>query len=144
MDFQAAAPSGRGLFFKRYRVDYFSFGFGFLAGMVTYRMFINLLGIGYSVRFFKEIEKNSIMLLAAATESIAYIQQVKYTYMSDLGASESTIKVTQNIEKQNFELWKASVISNVKTNYPKYIEPSYEDWEQALKLLDNIYKRKHT
>ena len=84
------------------------------------------------------------MLLAAATESIAYIQQVKYTYMSDLGASESTIKVTQNIEKQNFELWKASVISNVKTNYPKYIEPSYEDWEQALKLLDNIYKRKHT
>ncbi len=84
------------------------------------------------------------MLLAAATESIAYIQQVKYTYMSDLGVSEKTIKVTQNIEKQNFELWKASVVTNMRANYPKYIEPSYGDWEGALKLLDNIYKRKRT
>ena len=72
-------------------MDYFSMGIGFVAGMITYRMFIGLFGIGYAARFFKEIEKHCIMLLAAATESIAYIQQVKYTYMSDLGVSEKTI-----------------------------------------------------
>lgn len=125
-------------------MDYFSMGIGFVAGMITYRMFISLFGIGYAARFFKEIEKHCIMLLAAATESIAYIQQVKYTYMSDLGVSEKTIKVTKNIEKQNFELWKASVVTNMKANYPKYIEPTYEDWEGALQLLDEIYKRKRT
>lgn len=125
-------------------MDYFSIGVGFLAGMITYRMFINILGIGYAARFFKEIEKHCIMLLAAATESIAYIQQVKYTYMTDLGISDKTIKVTQNIEKQNFELWKASVVTNMRANYPKYIDPSYSDWEGALKLLDSIYKRKRT
>ncbi len=125
-------------------MDYFSMGIGFDAGMITYRMFVGLFGIGYAARFFKEIEKNCIMLLASATESIAYIQQIKYAYMSDLGVSEKTIKVTKNIEKQNFELWKASVVTNMKANYPKYIEPSYKDWEGALQLLDEIYKRKRT
>jgi hypothetical protein len=125
-------------------LDYYSVGLGFLFGLVTYRMLINILGIGYSVKFFKTVEQNCIMLLAAATESIAYIQQIKYNYMADLGVSESIIKTTQNIEEHNFELWKASVISNVKANYPKYIEPSYEDWEQALKILDGIYNRKRT
>jgi hypothetical protein len=125
-------------------MDYLSIGIGFLFGLITYRTFAGFLGIGYAVRFFKEIEKHCIMLLAAATESIAYIQQIKYNYMSDLGVTENTIKVTKNIEEQNFELWKASVVTNMKANYPRYIEPSYKDWEQALQLLDKIYKRKRT
>ena len=125
-------------------MDYFSIGIGFVAGMITYRMFAGFFVIGYASKLFREIEKHCIMLLAAATESIAYIQQIKYSYMSDLGVSESTIKVTKDIEKQNFELWKASVITNMKSNYPKYIEPSYKDWKEALELLDEIYKRKHT
>ena len=125
-------------------MDYFSIGIGFVAGMITYRMFAGLFVIGYAARFFREIEKHCIMLLAAATESIAYIQQIKYNYMSDLGVPERTIKMTKDIEKQNFEFWKASVITNMKSNYPKYIEPSYKDWKEALELLDEIYKRKHT
>ena len=112
--------------------------------MITYRMFVGLFVIGYAARLFREVEKHCIMLLAAATESISYIQQIKYNYMTDLGVQEKTIKITKDIEKQNFELWKASVVTNMKANYPKYIEPSYKDWEEALELLDNIYKRKHT
>ena len=125
-------------------MDYFSVGIGFIIGMITYRMFVGLFVIGYAARLFREIEKHCIMLLAAATESISYIQQNKYNYMTDLGVQERTIKITKDIEKQNFELWKASVVTNMKANYPKYIEPSYKDWEEALELLDNIYKRKHT
>ena len=125
-------------------MDYFSVGIGFIIGMITYRMFVGLFVIGYAARLFREIEKHCIMLLAAATESISYIQQIKYNYMTDLGVQERTIKITKDIEKQNFELWKASVVTNMKANYPKYIEPSYKDWEEALELLDNIYKRKHT
>ena len=125
-------------------MDYFSVGIGFIIGMITYRMFVGLFVIGYAARLFREVEKHCIMLLAAATESISYIQQIKYNYMTDLGVQEKTIKITKDIEKQNFELWKASVVTNMKANYPKYIEPSYKDWEEALELLDNIYKRKHT
>ena len=125
-------------------MDYFSVGIGFIIGMITYRMFVGLFVIGYAARLFREVEKHCIMLLAAATESISYIQQIKYNYMTDLGVQERTIKITKDIEKQNFELWKASVVTNMKANYPKYIEPSYKDWEEALELLDNIYKRKHT
>ena len=125
-------------------MDYFSVGIGFIIGMITYRMFVGLFVIGYAARLFREVEKHCIMLLAAATESISYIQQIKYNYMTDLGVQEKTIKITKDIEKQNFELWKASVVTNMKANYPKYIEPSYKDWKEALELLDNIYKRKHT
>ena len=125
-------------------MDYFSIGIGFIAGMITYRMFAGLFVIGYAAKLFREVEKHCIMLLAAATESISYIQQIKYNYMTDLGVQEKTIKITKDIEKQNFELWKASVVTNMKANYPKYIEPSYKDWKEALELLDNIYKRKHT
>ena len=123
-------------------MDYYSIAIGFITGFACSQILVGLLGLGRSVRFFREIEQQSIMILASVTEALAYIQQVKHNYMIEVGTPESTIKLTKNVEDHNFELWKASVISNVKSNYPKNIQPDYNGWTSALQLLDKIYSRK--
>ena len=66
-------------------MDMYSVGCGFLAGLVTYRMCVGLVGLGRIVLFFKEVEKHSILVLASVAESLAYIQQVKINSMIDSG-----------------------------------------------------------
>ena len=125
-------------------MDYFSMGIGFVAGMITYRMFISLFGIGYAARFFKEIEKHCLMMLISVSEAVSYIQHIKYETMVQSELPENTIQLTKNIDKQNFELWKSTVIANLTSHYPKSLAPSYKTWEEALKLLNKIYDRKRT
>ena len=123
-------------------MDMFSVGCGFLAGLITLRMCVGIVGLGRVGTFFKQIEKHSILVLASVAESLAYIQQVKINSMVDSGYPEDTIKMTKDVDEHNFELWKASVITNVTSNYPKYISPSYETWDEALELLDMIYHKR--
>ena len=124
-------------------MDYFSMGIGFVAGMITYRMFIGLFGIGYAARFFKEIEKHCIMLLAAATESIAYIQSIKFQTMTDLKLDENTIKLTKNVDEHNFKRWKRAAITNLHESYPSMLkdEEKYYDWKTAMDFLERIYRQ---
>ena len=97
-------------------MDMFSVGCGFLAGLITHRMCVGLVGLGRVALFFKEVEKHSILVLASVAESLAYIQQVKINSMIDSGYPEDTINMTRGVDGHNFELWKASVIANVTSN----------------------------
>ena len=125
-------------------MDIISTGIGFIIGMLFYRMFQNLFGFTWAVLFFKEIEKNSLLMLINVAEAIAYIQQIKYNIMVESEIPEDTIKLSKNIDQQNFELWKATVITNLTSHYPTLVPPTYRTWEEALKLLDKIYHRKRT
>tara|TARA_Y100000310_G_C20569424_1_gene757222 strand:- start:94 stop:471 length:378 start_codon:yes stop_codon:yes gene_type:complete len=125
-------------------MDIISIGTGFVMGILFYRMFQNLFGVTWAILFFKEIEKNSLLMLISVAEAISYIQQIKYNTMVESEVPESTIKLTKNIDQQNFELWKTTVITNLTSYYPKLVQPSYRTWAEALKLLDKIYHRKRT
>ena len=117
---------------------------GFIIGLLFYRLFRNILGITYAALFFRQVEKHCLMMLISVSEALSYIQQVKYDMMVESEVPENTIKLTKNIDKQNFEFWKSTVISNLTANYPKNLKPAYGTWTEALKLLDKIYDRKHT
>ena len=125
-------------------MDIISIGTGFVIGILFYRVFQNLFGFTWAILFFKEIEKNSLLMLISVAEAISYIQQIKYNTMVESEVPESTIKLTKNIDQQNFELWKSTVITNLSSHYPTLVQPSYRTWEEALKLLDKIYHRKRT
>mgnify|MGYP001245450944 CR=1 FL=1 len=125
-------------------MDILSLIFGFLFGLVTYRMIENLFGIGYAILFFKEIEKHSLLMLASVAESVSYIQYVKYKTMVESEVPENTIRITKNLDDHNFSLWKSTVINNLTSAYPKTIPPAFKTWEQAIKLLDKIYYSKRT
>ena len=117
---------------------------GFVIGLLFYRMFQNILGITYAAVFFKQIEKHCLMMLISVSEAVSYIQHIKYETMVQSELPENTIQLTKNIDKQNFELWKSTVITNLTSQYPKSLAPSYKTWEEALKLLNKIYDRKRT
>ena len=125
-------------------MDIISMIFGFLFGLVTFRVVENLFGIGYAIIFFKEMEKHALLMLASVAESVAYIQHVKYKTMFESGLSENIIKTTKNLDAHNFNLWKSTVINNLTSAYPKSIPPAFKTWEEALKLLDKIYYSKRT
>ena len=125
-------------------MDTISVIIGFVFGLLFYRLFRNILGVTYAALFFRQVEKHSLMMLISVSEAISYIQQIKYGAMVEAEVPESTIRLTKNIDKQNFELWKSTVITNLTTNYPKNLKPAYKTWSEALKLLDKIYDRKHT
>lgn len=125
-------------------MDIISMIFGFLFGLVTFRVVENLFGIGYAIIFFKEMEKHALLMLASVAESVAYIQHVKYKTMFESGLSENIIKTTKNLDEHNFNLWKSTVINNLTSAYPKSIPPAFKTWEEALKLLDKIYYSKRT
>ena len=131
-------------FFVEDNMDIISMIFGFLFGLVTFRVVENLFGIGYAIIFFKEMEKNALLMLASVAESVAYIQHVKYKTMFESGLSENIIKTTKNLDEHNFNLWKSTVINNLTSAYPKSIPPAFKTWEEALKLLDKIYYSKRT
>ena len=83
-------------------------------------------------------------MLASVTESVSYIQYIKYKAMDDAKIAESEVRLTKNLDDHNFSLWKSTVINNLTSAYPKSIPPSFKTWEQALKLLDRIYYSKRT
>ena len=125
-------------------MDLFSLIIGFLTGLATFRIVENLFGLGYSILFFKDIEKHCLLMLASVTESVSYIQYIKYKAMDDAKIAESEVRLTKNLDDHNFSLWKSTVINNLTSAYPKSIPPSFKTWEQALKLLDRIYYSKRT
>ena len=131
-------------FFVEDIMDILSLIFGFLLGLVSFRLIENLFGIGYSIVFFKQMEKHSLLMLASVAESVSYIQHVKYKVMFEADISDSTIKITRNLDEHNFNLWKSTVINNLTSAYPKSIPPAFRTWEEALKLLDKIYYSKRT
>ena len=73
-------------------MDILSLILGFLLGLATFRMIENLFGIGYSILFFKQVEKHSLLMLASVAESVSYIQHIKYKVMFESDISENTIK----------------------------------------------------
>ena len=117
---------------------------GFIVGLLFYRTFQNVLGVTYAAIFFKQIEKHCLMMLISVSEAVSYIHHIKYKTMVESDVPENTIQLTKNIDKQNFELWKSTVITNLTSHYPKSLTPSYKTWEEALKLLNKIYDRKRT
>ena len=75
---------------------------GFIIGLLFYRTFQNILGITYSVVFFKQVEKHCLMMLISVAEAISFIQHIKYKTMVESDVPENTIRLTENIDKQNF------------------------------------------
>ncbi len=126
-------------------MDNFSLFIGFLIGVVVHRVLSSIWDLGQIGLYIREAEKNALVMLATAAESIAYIQTIKYNIMKDNDVPESTIKLTKNVDDYNFTAWKNSAVSNLLAAYPKkYVNMArYVDWPSAMKFLDKVYRNGH-
>ena len=91
----------------------------------------------------REAERSCLIMLATAAESVAYIQSIKFSTMEQLGLEENTIKLTKNIDEQNFNQWKQAAINNLHSAYPDNFKkmPKYYSWKQAMNFLDGVYRQ---
>jgi len=126
-------------------MDWFIFFIGFFSGFLIYSIFGAILDLGRLGLYIREAEKNALLMLATSSESIAFIQSIKYRTMKEMGVPEQTILATKNIDDYNFTAWKNSAISKLLAAYPEKFKAfkRYVDWKTAMGILDEIYKKGH-
>ena len=124
-------------------MDYYSFFVGFFIGFLVLHAIYYLWDLGQVALFLKEAETGALLMLAMSTESIAFLQSVKYETMKTFDVDENTLKTTKNIDDYNFESWKTSAIRRLLTAYPTRFRhlPKYVDWTTAMRILDEIYEK---
>ena len=122
-------------------MSYLELFLSFMLGVVASRI-LDSFHINRSlVVMIREAERSCLIMLATAAESVAYIQSIKFSTMEQLGLEENTIKLTKNIDEQNFNQWKPAAINNLHSAYPDNFKkmPKYYSWKQAMKFLDGVY-----
>ena len=122
-------------------MSYLELFLSFMLGVVASRI-LDSFHINRSlVVMIREAERSCLIMLATAAESVAYIQSIKFSTMEQLGLDENTIKLTKNIDEQNFNQWKQAAINNLHSAYPDNFKkmPKYYSWKQAMKFLDGVY-----
>ena len=126
-------------------MDWSMFFIGFLSGALVYRVLSSFMELGQIGLYIREVEKNALVMLSSAAESIAYIQTVKYIAMKEFDLSENTIKTTKNVDDYNFNAWKNAAVSNLLAAYPEKYKffARYVDWSSAMSMLDKIYMKGH-
>ena len=126
-------------------MDWSMFFIGFFSGALVYRVLSSFMELGQIGLYIREVEKNALVMLSSAAESIAYIQTVKYIAMKEFDLSENTIKTTKNVDDYNFNAWKNAAVSNLLAAYPEKYKffARYVDWPSAMSMLDKIYMKGH-
>jgi len=122
-------------------MSYLELFLSFMLGVVASRI-LDSFHINRSlVVMIREAERSCLIMLATAAESVAYIQSIKFSTMEQLGLEENTVKLTKNIDEQNFNQWKQAAINNLHSAYPDNFKkmPKYYSWKQAMKFLDGVY-----
>jgi len=125
-------------------MDYLVYLICFLAGILFAKVFRFFLNVGYSVTVFKAAEATSLKMLAALTEDIAFIRELKHHSMAQVGMSEDDILLIKVIDQQTLKNWKDAVIKKIINSYPHSYRNSipYDDWKGALEHLDKLNKKK--
>ena len=115
----------------------------FILGISASRIFDVYQTNLHLVRTVREAERSCLIMLATAAESVAYIQSIKFSTMEQMGIEENTIKLTKNVDDQNFKQWKQSAINNLHSAYPDNFKniPKYYSWKQAMNFLDGVYNQ---
>jgi len=115
----------------------------FILGILGSRMFETYQTNRHLVKTVREAERSCLIMLATAAESVAYIQSIKFSTMEQMGIEENTIKLTKNVDDQNFKQWKQSAINNLHSAYPDNFKniPKYYSWKQAMIFLDGVYNQ---
>ena len=126
-------------------MDWLIFFIGLFSGIFIRGVLSSFMDIGRIGLYIREAEKNALIMLATAAESIAFIQSIKYRAMKDMGISEATIKLTKNIDDYNFSAWKNSAVSKLLAAYPENFKglKRYVDCNTAMDFLDKVYKKGH-
>ena len=112
----------------------------FVLGAITYKLLSKLLAITQATIVYKSAERHILVVLATLTEDISYIKALKYKAMLESDVSPEKIKKSKIIDEEFFNTWKITCVRNIHAAVPIYIKPSFETWEDGMRLVTNFYK----
>jgi len=124
-------------------VFYLQLFLSFVLGLLASRIFDAARVNRHLIKMTREAERSCLIMLATAAESVAYIQSIKFSTMEQLGIEENTIKLTKNVDENNFGQWKQAAINNLHSAYPDDFKniAKYHSWKQAMNFLDGVYNQ---
>jgi len=114
----------------------------FLGGAITYKFLATLLGITQITYVIQQLQINILTFLGTTLEDIAYIKALKYKTMKESKVDPNQIKKAEMRDEEFFEEWKKSCIENIHKSVPSYIRLSFNNWQESMALLNEIYRRR--
>jgi hypothetical protein len=114
----------------------------FLGGAVTYKLLSIFLGLTQIAYVIRQLQVNVLTFLGTTIEDVAYIKALKYKTMHESKVAPTQIKQFKLRDEEFFEEWKKSCIDNIHNSVPNYIKLSFNNWQEGVNLLDEIYRRR--
>ena len=121
----------------------YEFAFWFFAGAICTQLFSKLLAIAHVTILLREVTSQILKLIGSTAEDVAFVKAMKFQALRDAGIDEEHMDKVKKIDEQTFNNWKTSIITKLIVNYPRNLRHTlkFYDWEGAMKVLDDIYKR---
>jgi len=96
--------------------------------------------------FLEKVRLEAITFLAVTVQDIAYIRTLKYKTMIENGIPLDEVKRTKEIDDQTFNMWKAAMIGQLRSAWPKQFIKilKIKDWRDVSKVLTQINNAKIT
>ena len=124
-------------------ITYFLF---FLLGVTFTKAFSFLTNIGLSILILKGAEITALKIVVGVTEDMAFMRELKYVTLVKSGANEESLAMIKAIDDQTLKNWQEAVIKKIIQTYPNSYrdQVAYGTWEEALRYLDTLPKKKRT
>lgn len=119
-----------------------------LIGAIAGFSFAHLIGflfqVGNASLWLKEAEGSVVKMLVVCVEACAYILSLKQRELRDMGAPESTVKLTEETDKFILDHWKKMVIERLNESYSKRFQsgPRFYDWTKLMEYVNQQEKAK--
>ena len=103
----------------------------FFSGVLLYSFFSKLLNVGTSVVFFRTVQAEALVYLGTAVESIAFINEIKYSAMKEAERPVEQIKAMRLVDDETD--------SNCKNKWVATTAPCSLDVSGGLASNDEIF-----
>jgi len=114
----------------------------FVGGALTYKFLLAFLRLAQKTHVIQQLQINILTFLGTALEDIAYIKALKYKAMKETKVDPNQIKKARMRDEEFFEEWKKSCIINIHNSVPNYIKLSFDNWQEGMTLLSEVYRKK--
>ena len=114
----------------------------FVGGALVYKILSVFLGLSQITNVIHQLQINVIKFLGTTLEDVAYIKALKYKTMKESNVDSSQNKKAKLQDEEFFEEWKKSCIVNINNSVPNYIKLSFNNWDEVMAILAEVYRRR--
>ena len=115
----------------------------YFAGAITHLLFFKILQRGQATLFLNGLLIQSLKIMRQMASDIALARQAKYDIYARADMPEDFMETMREIDQRVYINWKMATIATFIASFPKNYRGllRFHDWDGAMKVLDDIYRR---